>query len=420
MKIGIFDHLSLRLGGGQHVVARMAELLSQQYEVDVIHTGKGYTLSTLATAFDVDLSRARERIEEGSLESFSIPGRQSFPRYLRYGLPSERTLTEPYDLFIYVGQGAPPFSYARQGLIYCHFPFEGHPNVFFPTDERWARRRSLDRWLRLILYERLWDLRMRGYGTVLANSHFTAGWIERLWGRLAMVVYPPVDVSVLPLVKQNIIVSVGRFVATDRKNLSHQLKALPEFLSRVRSQWRLYMIGFCADLPEDRAYLEKLRTLAQDLPITFVVDAERNTVLTHLAEAKLFWHTTGLSDNGYTAPRYMEHFGIATVEAMMAGCVPVVPDCGGQAEIVEHGVSGFLCRDLEELVASSARLANDDHLQAEMRCKAIERSMAFRPQIFEERFAQVVRDILERPRQRNGNASSIFRPRTSSISMAKR
>ncbi len=34
VKIGIFDHLSLRLGGSQHVVARMAAVLSQEYDVD--------------------------------------------------------------------------------------------------------------------------------------------------------------------------------------------------------------------------------------------------------------------------------------------------------------------------------------------------------------------------------------------------
>ena len=35
-RVGIFDHVSLRLGGSQLVVANMAAQLSQDYTVDVI------------------------------------------------------------------------------------------------------------------------------------------------------------------------------------------------------------------------------------------------------------------------------------------------------------------------------------------------------------------------------------------------
>jgi len=37
----------------------------------------------------------------------------------------------------------------------------------------------------------------------------------------------------------------------------------------------------------------------------------------------------------------LEHFGITTVEAMAAGCVPLVYDSGGQAEIVSSGYNGY-------------------------------------------------------------------------------
>ena len=97
MRIGIFDHVSLRLGGSQAVIARMASLLSGKYDVDVIHSGKGYTLSGLATSFEVDLSRTKERIIEDSLKSFSIPGPQSVRNYLWAGSQFDRALTEPYD-----------------------------------------------------------------------------------------------------------------------------------------------------------------------------------------------------------------------------------------------------------------------------------------------------------------------------------
>jgi glycosyltransferase involved in cell wall biosynthesis len=90
----------------------------------------------------------------------------------------------------------------------------------------------------------------------------------------------------------------------------------------------------------------------------------------------------------------MEHFGIATVEAMMAGCVPLVPADGGQPEIVQDGINGFLCRDAETLLRHSVDLANNDGRRARMSALARERSMAFRSEVFDRTFHQTVRESL--------------------------
>jgi glycosyltransferase involved in cell wall biosynthesis len=162
-------------------------------------------------------------------------------------------------------------------------------------------------------------------------------------------------------------------------------------LSKVGSGWRLNLIGFCTFAPKEVAYLEELRRTAKDLPVSFVVNAERGEVLRHLAEARLFWHTAGISDANETiAPAKMEHFGIATVEAMLAGCVPLVPAQGGQVEIVEHGLSGYLCRNIEELVEHSARLAADQQLLNVMGRRAADRGCMFNQSMFAQRIAQVV------------------------------
>ncbi|HEU4682892.1 MAG TPA: hypothetical protein VFS39_00130, partial [Nitrospira sp.] len=121
-RIGIFDHVSLRLGGSQLVVAHMAETLSREYSVEIVHSGLGYSLPALEDAFEVDLSLVKQRIVKDSLRTFSPPGLRT--SLLRQRLAADRELTEPYDLFIYSGHGAPPFCYAGRGLIYCHFPFE--------------------------------------------------------------------------------------------------------------------------------------------------------------------------------------------------------------------------------------------------------------------------------------------------------
>ena len=295
-RVGIFDHLSLHLGGGQLVVARMAAQLSANYQVDVIHSGRGYTISDLASAFEVDLNGARERVVPDSLGSLGLPGRQSTWTDLPSRLRADRALTAPYDLFIYSGHGVPPFNSARRGVIYCHFPYEGHPLHDLKLTEGWDDRSAPSRWGRSIIYRLLWKYRMRGYQIVQCNSQFTSGWINRLWYTPAEVLYPPVALQIPPTEKRNAIVSVGRFLRSDSKNHAQQLRAFREFHSVVGGDWRLYMIGFCADIPHDRAYVQNLRDLASGLPITFVVNAERKAVIDRLAEAKLFWHTTGLGN----------------------------------------------------------------------------------------------------------------------------
>lgn len=390
MRVGIFDHVSIRLGGSQLVVAWMARLLARDADVEVIHSGQGYSLARLAEAFELDLSPVKERIVADAPASFAISGLGPMLHHVRRGWRMHHGLTRPYDLFIYAGHGVPPFSHAPRALVYCHFPFETRMSASRRFGKRWEGRRAADRRVRLAVSELLWKRRMRGYGAIVGNSRFTCDWIERLWGMRADVVYPPAAVQTPRLEKQNLIASIGRFIATDRKNHLEQLSAFRRFLENVAHGWRLCVIGFCADFPEDRDYVAKLRELAGGLPVSFLVNEDRRTVLAHLAQAKLFWHTAGLREQARSAPRHMEHFGIATVEAMSAGCVPVVAAYGGQPEIVGHGTSGFTCRDDDELVRHSVHLATDDQMRADMARKALERSRDFRPEVFEERLRRLV------------------------------
>ena len=385
MRVGILDHLSPRLGGAQLVVAWIASVLSRQAQVELIHGGRGYRLATLAAAFELDLSPVKERVLE-------VP--HTFARSLRDELAEERgfdrALTEGYDLFIYSGHGIPPYSWAARAIAYCHFPFEASSLLTAESDPRWTHRTSLSQWLRRQLYSRRWRKRLSGYTDVVANSRFTAGWIERLWGVPAHVVYPPVAATAPPRQRENVIASLGRIVHNDRKSAAAQIEAFARVRGRLGGDWHLAIMGFCADVAEDRAGLERLRELARGLPVEFVVNAPRQEILARLAAAKIFWHTTGLADLLSTEPCYMEHFGIATVEAMQLGCVPIVPAGGGQPEIVEHGTSGFVCESFDALEQHTVDLASDGPRVGVMSQAAIKRGEAFNPAAFERQLIALV------------------------------
>jgi len=232
---------------------------------------------------------------------------------------------------------------------------------------------------------------MRGYQKVFANSGFSAAWIERRWGRAAEVLYPPVDLDPPLVEKENLIVSVGRITGEHRsKNQLEQVRAFREFARGIGDSWTLRIIGSCGQERQDRDYLTAIEAEASGLPVEVWVNVDRKATLRSLAEAKLFWHTAGLSSDENEHPEQAEHFGIATVEAMRAGCVPVVIASGGQREIVEHEFSGFLTGNLAELIRRSQAVARDEQLMKLTCDRSKRRSMAFSPDYFDQRFMRVV------------------------------
>jgi len=386
--IGILDHTGPGFGGGQLVVAHMAALLSRDYDLDLIHREGQYKLATLAAAFCVDLSQVNDRGVADLNGSFGLTGLRSL-----LGQESEklRNLTAPYDLFIYAGHGIPPPCFAKAGLVYCHFPFESSPLTWLEADTPWRPWRSLGRMMKRSGYRLAWNLRMRGYQRIFANSGFSAAWIERRWGRVAEVLYPPVDLDPPLVEKENLIVSVGRITGERRsKNQLEQVRAFREFAQGIEESWRLRIVGSCGEERRDREYLTAIQAEARGLPVEIWVNVDRKATLRSLAEAKMFWHTAGLSSNENEHPEHAEHFGIATVEAMRAGCVPVVIASGGQPEIVEHEFSGFLAGSLVELIQRSQAVARDDRLMKLTCDRAKRRSMAFIPDYFDQRFMRVV------------------------------
>jgi len=386
--VGVFDHSGVALGGGTLVAAHLASLFSSFYTVDLIRDWSGFNIEQVSSFFSLDLSGVNVRSCEDMWESFTVPGRYS----LRQQLERSRAITEPYDLFIYSGHWVPPFCYAPHGLIYCHFPTQlpGHQDLL-ATDARWMQRNSVDRLLRGNAYLFARQACLNGYDHILANSAFTASWIERRWGVRAEVVYPPVEMEVPDAEKHNRIVSIGRFFGKEPRCKGHlaQIAAFRAFVSQVPENWELWMIGSCYSETEN-AYLASVQDAARDLPVRFLVNAERKDVLGALSGAKVFWHTAGLFDKKNEHPGYAEHFGMATVEAMRARCVPVVVNSGGQSEIVEHGLSGFVCEDIAEIVADTVAIANNPARLAAFAGAALCRSKHFSGAAFDLRVFEVL------------------------------
>lgn len=198
------------------------------------------------------------------------------------------------------------------------------------------------------------------YQMVLANSKFTQGWIEKWWEVESEILEPPV--TMYPAgEKTKSIVSVGRFFPPGRGHakMQHELVAAFKQLheSGAAEGWELHLAGGCS--PKDEPYLNEVKALAAGLPVHFHINATGAEVASLYTHASVYWHATGLGLRLEKDPISAEHFGITTVEAMSAGCVPIVVASGGQPDIVRNGVSGFLFSSREELTSITAAVIND-------------------------------------------------------------
>lgn len=385
-RVGILDQTGRSLGGGQLVAGYLAALFSRFSSVDLIRDWTDYPIDKISSAFSLDLRGVAERSFDARI-GFGVPGQHGFLTQMVLS----RMVTSPYDLFIYCGHGVPPFCYAGCGLVYCHFPVESSPSMELKENAGWMRRGAFSRWWRGNAYQFAWKRRMRSYKAILANSAYTAGWIERRWKVEARVVYPPVDLVPARKQKRNVIVSVGRFGgwAQKGKGQTAQVAAFREFINKGHRDWKLLLIGSC-HRPEDHVHVASVREAAQGLPVEFLVNAERAVVLGALAEAKIFWHTAGLFNAEIQDPYREEHFGIATVEAMRAGCVPIVIASGGQKEIIREGTDGFLCKDLQEFIEKTDAAARNESLICAIGSQAKRRSMAFTGAAFDQGIIEIV------------------------------
>lgn len=235
--------------------------------------------------------------------------------------------------------------------LLCEFPFQ--------------RRLGLGSRLRLALFQ-----------SVVANSAFTARWIERRWGRPARVLHPPVF-PIPPREKRPWIVAVGRFAGGGRSK--RQVEMIELFRTADLPGWELHLVGAAQD-PE---YVRRATEAAHGLPVVFHLDASREALEEVCGAGSLFWHFTGAGEDPEATPERMEHFGIATAEAMSAGAVPVVVARGGQPEIV--GEAGVLWETMEECAEATHRLSEDSTLLARLGEAARQRAESFAFPRFAER-----------------------------------
>ncbi len=395
MRVGIYNEpVGHGVGGSETLVALLAESLSREHTVEIVHHIEGLSTEKVAAASGADLSRVSARFVERDHEP--APYRTNPRERFRAAHAWHAALSSPYDLFVATLHDLPPFCHARRGALVVLFPTATAPHLLELPSEfrgRGALRRGAER-----AYQRFeWRRRLAGYQVATSISDFTRRWTRRRWEVESEVVFPPVDTRFNVVPKERLILSVGRFALRGEGHTKNQPEMLAAYreLEAALPGWAYRTVGGLRDTEAHRAFfasLEERAALCRNARVR--ADLKREELRGLYERAGIFWHAAGFGEDKESRPELAEHFGISTVEAMAAGCVPVVINKGGQPELVRHGVDGFLWETLAELKAHTLALATDDGLRARMSESARERSRLFSKEACVGRYSELLRPLL--------------------------
>lgn len=343
MRIAIYNPYLDTLGGGERYTMAFARVAAEAgYKVDIEWIGP-LIGKKLEERFGLDLKEI------------------NFVPDIKRG--------DGYEVCFWVSDGSIPTLLARKNLLHFQVPFKD------------VGGRTL-----------LNKFKLFRINKIICNSYFTKKFIDKEYGVESIVIYPPVDIGrIKPKRKENIILYVGRFSTLGQsKNQDILIDSFKKLVKNpVFSEWRLVLAGG-AEVGATDEYLTLLKKKIQGFPIELVLGSSYKEIISLYGRAKIFWSAAGYGINEEKEPQKVEHFGITLVEAMSAGCVPIVFKAGGFKEIVENDKNGYLWEKPRELIKLTQKV-----LDSSILARNIAKSARASAQQFSyERFKQEILQIL--------------------------
>ncbi len=223
------------------------------------------------------------------------------------------------------------------------------------------------------------------HGILITNSTFSKKAVEKHAGRRAIVVTPSVNIKQFTTTakhskRENLVVACGRY--SPEKNYEYVLEA-----AKHLKQTKFAIIGSTSG-EKSAKYYEKLTILKAKNNIAnaeLLKDLPLEDLLNLYSKAKVFMHAM---EN--------EHFGIAIVEAMAAGLVPVVYRAGGPWEDIlkaKQGHHGFSYKTPKEAATIIEKIMINEPLRNEIVQRNLDYANEFSEKHFKEKITTLVRNI---------------------------
>jgi len=328
MKSVIYSPYLNAFGGGERYILTIAEYLLTKGEVYLLWHDPAI-LSKLADRFHLTL-------EGVQVLPIDVVQKNSWEKYQFF---------HQYDCFVYLSDGSFPAGFAKKNIMHMQIPFD-------LKHGRSLRNR----------------FKLRTWQAVIVNSALTKSYVDQSFGIQTKVIYPPVAIGAYYSgTKEPIIINVGRFHGKSHGKKQEVLIDTFKKIHEKAKNWKLILIGSV----ENEQYYRELQRQSKGYPIELYGNLPFCDLVSSYARASIYWHAQGY---GEVEPKYQEHFGMTTVEAMAAGCVPVAFGGGGQKEIIEEAKNGFLWYDEDDLVGKTLALVSDSAYLVAMAKNGKERS----------------------------------------------
>ena len=347
MKIGIYNPYLDSFGGGERYTLTAASHWSGKHSVDIFWD-KQDDVHVAAERFGLDLSRVKT-VRNIFAKAFIL---------------EKLWQTKMYDFILFVSDGSVPASLAKRNVIHFQVPFER-------------------------VYLSVWKQSM--YQAIVVNSEFTKSNLDPTLNIPKTVIYPPVVIREKKAVnKSKIILSVGRFGGLyNTKKYDILINTFRQMYAKgTIKDWRFILAGSL--LSSDEGDFSRLKKAAEGIPTEFFPNCTYKKLLALYDASAIYWHAAGYSE---MIPEHMEHFGITTVEAMNAGCVPVSFNGGGQPEIIDNGINGYLWGTTDNLMSKTSELISNPKLLQGLSSGAVKKSGIFSVKRFTDSFDNLLEKL---------------------------
>lgn len=282
----------------------------------------------------------REAVLGGRYAKTSFIQHLPFAReHFRNYLPLFPTAIERFDLSVYdliissswaVAKGVKTTK-DQKHICYCHTPIRYAWDLY---EEYTANLPLLKKQLvqATLAYIRRWDKKSSArVDSFIANSAFVAERIERIYGRKACIVHPPVDIESFALCaqKNDYYLTASRLVGYKKVDL------IVEAFNQMPHK-KLVVIGGGEEF-------ERISALAKD-NIVMLGHTDRTKMIEYMQNARAFVYAA------------LEDFGIVPIEAMACGTPIIAYGVGGVRESVMEGIGGVFFAEQSVIAIKDAVL----------------------------------------------------------------
>jgi glycosyltransferase involved in cell wall biosynthesis len=257
---------------------------------------------------------------------------------------------------------------SKINLTYCHYPLlpyqirNGLYRTFLEKCIPGVSSFSVDKLF--VNASSQYNLMMNN-NTILTNSTFSAKAIKQLYHNVdPIILSPPVDIDKFrksPYCssydkKQNMVLVVSRFSADKEiENAITLANLLKDRCLRGIREIKIIIVGNFSEL--NYKYIRFLEKMILDCGlenyVKLVFGASFDRLLDLMKRSKVYFH-----------PLAGEPFGIAIVEAMASGLIPIVSTIGGSSEFVPSEYQYHTIQQAADMIANILGEINDDNALA--------------------------------------------------------